>query len=253
VSRARLRVCLDSAVGGPSLDTAVSRAVLQRVDAGELPATLRLSRPPRVVAFSSRDARSPAFPAAMAAARAQGFDSVLRLAGGRAAVFTEDTIAFAWAVPVDAGATPADGIDDRFQTMAGALRDAFAGLGVDSRIGQVPGEYCPGTWSVNARGETKLAGIGQRLLKRAAHTGGVVVVGDGPDINAVLTPVYAAMGVAFDPRATGQLRDEVAASWDTVRDAIVTAFASRFELEPWSLDEATLALGRDLAAGHLAA
>jgi octanoyl-[GcvH]:protein N-octanoyltransferase len=248
VSRPRLRLCLDGVAGGPAHDTAVSRAVLERVDAGELPATLRLSRPPRVVAFSSRDVRSPGFRAAVAAAEAQGFGSILRLAGGRAAVFTHETIAFAWAVPT---LTPSDGIDERFATMAGALRDAFAALGVDSRVGEVPGEYCPGKWSVNAGGATKVAGIGQRLLRRAAHTGGVVVVGDGSAINRVIGPVYGAMGLPFDPRATGQLRDEVEVTWDAVRDAIVEAFGATHDLVPWSLDDATLALGHRLAPEHL--
>jgi octanoyl-[GcvH]:protein N-octanoyltransferase len=248
VSRPRLQLCLDGVAGGPALDTAVSRAVLERVDAGELPATLRLSRPPRVVAFSLRDARSPGFRAAVAAAEAEGFGSILRLAGGRAAVFTHETIAFAWAVPT---LRPSDGIDERFAVMAGALRDAFAALGVDSRVGEIPGEYCPGRWSVNAGGATKVAGIGQRLLRRAAHTGGVVVVGDGSAINRVIGPVYGAMGLPFDPRATGQLRDEVEVTWEAVREAIVEAFSTTHDLVPWSLDDATLALGHRLAPEHL--
>jgi octanoyl-[GcvH]:protein N-octanoyltransferase len=247
VSLPTLRICLDDVAGGPTSDTAVSRAVLQRVDAGELPATLRLSRPPRVVAFSSRDARNPAFPDAVAAARERGFASVLRLAGGRAAVFTPETIAFAWAVPAS---SPSEGIRDRFATLAGALRDAFRSLGADARVGEVPGEYCPGEWSVNIGGTRKVAGVGQRLLRRAAHTGGVIVVRDGPLINDVLTPVYAAMGEPWEPRATGQLRDVVDASWRTVRDAVVDAFAATHDLEPWALDAATLELGRRLAPEH---
>jgi len=33
---------------------------------------------------------------------------------------------------------------------------AFRRLGVDARVGEVSGEYCPGAHSVNARGATKL-------------------------------------------------------------------------------------------------
>ena len=76
----RLRLCLDDAAGHPALDTAIARVLLERVDAGDLPATLRLSRPPAMVAFSSRDARTPGFDAAVAATRAEGFTPVLRLA-----------------------------------------------------------------------------------------------------------------------------------------------------------------------------
>lgn len=248
MTRPALRVCLDSVDDHPALDTAVSRAVLQRADSGELPATLRLSRPSRIVAFSARDARTPGFAAAVTAASDRGFASVLRLAGGRAAVFTPETIAFAWAVPT---AEPAVGIDERFETLARALRGAFVSLGVDARIGEVPGEYCPGEWSVNLGGTRKVAGVGQRLLRRAAHTGGVVVVGDAPAINDVLEPVYAAMDEPWDPAATGQLRDEADVTWEAVRDAIVAAFGETHDIEPWSLDAETLELGRSLAAEHL--
>jgi octanoyl-[GcvH]:protein N-octanoyltransferase len=243
-----LRLCLDDVDADPALDTATSRAILQRVDAGELPATLRLSRPRRILAFSARDARTGGFDAAVAAARAGGFTPVLRLAGGRAAVFTPDTIAFAWAVP---SPTPGDDIEPRFALMASALRAAFRALGADARVGEVPGEYCPGSWSINAGGRRKLAGIGQRLLRRSAHTGGVVVVDDAAAINAALTPVHAAMGVPWDPAATGAVADEVGGvDWATVRDAIVEAFADRGELEPWSLDDATRRLAEELAPRH---
>lgn len=248
MGRPTLRLCLDDLAEGPAGDTAVSRALLQRVEAGALPATLRLSRPPRVVAFSARDRRSPGFGEAVAAARAHGFDAVLRLAGGRPAVFTPATIAFALAEP---DAAPTEHITDRFRTMAEALRTAFVSLGVDARVGAVPGEYCPGDWSVNARGAVKLAGIGQRLLRRAAHTGGVVVVDDAPDIAAVLTDVHAAMGIAWEPRTTGAIAREVTTSWEAVRTAIADAFARTHDLEPWHLDDATLALGRSLADDHV--
>jgi octanoyl-[GcvH]:protein N-octanoyltransferase len=254
-ARPRLRLCLDDVTGHPALDTAIGRVVLERVDAGELPATLRLSRPPRVVAFSARDARAPGFTTAAAAARDEGYTPILRLAGGRAAVFTPDTLAFAWAVPT---ATPATGIEERFATLAGCLRDAFASLGVDARIGEVPGEYCPGSWSVSAGGVRKLAGVGQRLLRAAAHTGGVVVVADAAGINRVLRPVYAAMDVTFAPGATGDLLgaapvlgDGPGDPWLRVRDAIVAAFAARFDLDEWRLDAATLARASAVADDHL--
>ncbi len=263
MSRPRLRLCLDSAEGDPALDTAVSRVVLDRVEAGELPATLRLSRPARLVAFSARDRRSRGLPAAIEAAERRGFAAVSRLAGGRPAVFTPRTIAFALAEPTP---EPSAGIEARFARMAGALRTAarYAALPdtvgdpPDVRIGEVPGEYCPGRWSVNLGGTRKVAGIGQRLLRRSAHTGGVVVVGDATAIRGVLVEVYAAMDLTWDPASVGQLlRDqeplapEVAArAWVRVRDAIVEAFAAGFDLEPWRLDRTTLDRARALAAEH---
>src|SRR6266516_6744279 len=145
------------------------------VSDGELPETLRLHRPSAIVAFGPKDRLAKGFADAVAAAAGQGFASVLRLAGGRAAVFHERTIAFSWAVPAE---DPRLGITERFEEVAAIVVAALRTLGVDARVGEVRGEYCPGAHSVNARGGRKVMGVGQRVVRRAAHVGGVVVVGD---------------------------------------------------------------------------
>ena len=247
----RLRVERSSLTGAAARDTAVARALLERVDRGELPATLRVARPQRVVAFSGRDAASPGFDRALAAADRHGFASVLRLAGGRAAVFTPATVSFSLAEPAD---LPRAGIEARFASMATRLRDAVRSLGVDAHVGEVAGEYCPGSWSVNARGAVKIAGVGQRLLRRAAHTGGVLVVDDASAIRDVLVDVQAAMDLAWDPATVGAVVDEVGASgavtWDAVADAIVAAFGVDHDLDAWTLDADTLDLADRLAPRH---
>lgn len=248
-ARPRLQLTLDDTVGHPALDTAISRILLERVDRGELPATLRLSRPTRIVAFSSRDARAPGYAEAVAATTREGFSPIVRLAGGRAAVFTESTIAFAWSVPAEG---PAAGIAERFEILSACLAEAFTDLGADARVGEVDGEYCPGSYSVNLGGRRKVAGVGQRLLRRAAHTGGVVVVDGAALLNRVLVPVYAAMDVAFDPEVTGALRDEVDVGFEQVRAAIAEAFARRFDVTEWRLDDHTRRLATAAAADHLA-
>jgi octanoyl-[GcvH]:protein N-octanoyltransferase len=246
-TRPALHVYLDDGFGDAALDTAVARALLERVDAGELPGCLRLSRPTRVVAYGRQDANSPAFGEAVARAHEVGFGAVLRLAGGRAAVFHPGTIAFAWAAPSDA---PREGITRRFSTMAQALTSAFGSLGVDARIGEVPGEYCAGRWSVNVAGRRKVAGIGQRLLPRAAHTGGVVVVHDAAAVVRALTPVYDALGLSWRPEVTGALEDAAPVTWDGVRDSIVDAFSHTHTLLPAELDGPTLARARSIADEH---
>jgi hypothetical protein len=95
---------------------------------------------------------------------------------------------------------------------------------VDARVGEVPGEYCPGGYSVNARGSTKLAGLGQRLIAGGAHVGAVIVVDRADLVREVLGPVYAALGLDWDPAAVGAVSDEapgttVADVLDAVREA----------------------------------
>jgi octanoyl-[GcvH]:protein N-octanoyltransferase len=246
-----LRVLHDSFPDDPALDAAVSRAVMHRVARGELPETLRLARPAAVVAFAKRDALSPGYARALAAARAQGFGAILRLAGGRAAVFHEGTLELAHAVP---DPDPKPGIHDRFEATATAIARALRELGVDGRVGEVPGEYCPGRWSVNAAGLRKLAGTGQRVVAGGSHTGAVIVVAGAERVRSVLEPVYAALELDWDPGTAGAVEDERSASgdglWDAVRDALLADYARRFELVPGELDGETLALARRLADEH---
>ncbi|MGH2963545.1 MAG: lipoate--protein ligase family protein, partial [Solirubrobacterales bacterium] len=84
---AELRLVRESFPDRPAFGAAVSRAILQRVAAGELPATMRLHRTPRILAFGRQDAASVRFIDAANAARDAGFEPIVRVAGGRAAVY----------------------------------------------------------------------------------------------------------------------------------------------------------------------
>lgn len=244
-----LRLVTDSFPEDGALDTAVSRALMLRVAAGELPETLRIWRPGAIVAFGKRDAVSAGYPEAVGAARAGGYEAIERLAGGRAAVFHEDTIAFAHAI---ADPDPRSRVDERFDRTAGLMAAAFRRLGVDARVGEVPGEYCPGAHSVSAGGSRKLMGVGQRLVAGGVHVGGVVVVRGADRVREILLPVYAALALDWRPETTGSLAQEVpSATWAGVADAIRAEYAARQELEPAALDEGTLALARTLAPEHL--
>jgi lipoate-protein ligase A len=240
-----LRVLHDCFPDDPTLDTAVSRATMERVAAGELPETLRLIRTGQVVAFGKRDKLAPGYEAAVAAARGLGFGSLLRLGGGRAAVFHEGTLEVAHAVP-DADAQR--GIRERFEATANLVAKALAGLGVDARVGEVPGEYCPGRWSVNAGGTRKLAGVGQRVISGGAHVGTVIVAEDAESVRRVLDPVYAALELTWDPATVGS----VVRSWESVRDAVLACYAERYSVTEDVLDAETLALARTLVVSSTA-
>lgn len=204
----------------PALDAAVSEVLLRRSPDGE--AVLRLFVPDRAVVFGRQDRARPGFRAAVDAAMRAGYAPVMRLAGGRAAVFHEGTVALALSAPEPA---PRETIADRFRFVSGAIADALRSTGVDARVGEVPGEYCPGAYSVNVGGTHKVAGIGQRLIAGGAHVGGVIVVSGPEAINEVLGPVYRSLGYDWDPAATGSLSQRVDASPADVIDAVAAALA----------------------------
>jgi octanoyl-[GcvH]:protein N-octanoyltransferase len=234
----RLRLIRHSFPDRPELSTAVSRTILLRVAAGELPPTIRIHRPGEEVAFGRQDLASPGYEAAAEAARAAGFAAVERLAGGRAAVFHRGTIAIARAY---SDPQPPKRTYARFEEMADLIAAALRGLGVDASVGEVPGEYCPGAYSVNARGATKLAGIGQRMIRGGAHMGGVVVASGGEEIARVLVPVYEALELDWDPATSGSVSDEVGREVDRgeLEEAVIAELARSYELVDAELDEET--------------
>lgn len=248
-TKGSLRVLRGAPVGDAALDTAYSRALLEAVEAGEAVESLRLYRPADSVAFSTSDRVRPGFRRAVEQSLSLGFEPVMRLAGGRAALFHRETLAFAWAIP---SGTPRQGIAARFRDCADWIRRVCCGLGIDARVGAVPGEYCPGDYSVNARGRTKVMGVGQRVVRGAAHVGGVIVVGDSAKVRDTLLPIYRTLGYEMAGEAVGSLRDERGdLDRERVIEALLGDLAERLHLvddDHWQAALDTRA--RALAAGH---
>jgi octanoyl-[GcvH]:protein N-octanoyltransferase len=227
---------------------AVSRALLLRVADGELPETMRITRPPAMVAFGRQDVATARYPNAVAAARSTGFEAIERLAGGRAAVFHEQTLAIAHARP---DRDPQAHIYPRFEEASEWIRAAVARLGVDARVGEVPGEYCPGGYSVNARGEKKLAGIGQKLIKGAGHLGGVLVVENGARVRGALVPVYQALRLEWNPSTASSVADEAAGvTLDDAEAVLIEELGRTYDVEEAPLDPKTVEIARRLAPEH---
>ncbi|MGH2923481.1 MAG: lipoate--protein ligase family protein [Solirubrobacterales bacterium] len=243
---AHLRLIERSYPDDPELGTAVSRAILLRVAAGELGPTVRVHLPGRELAFGRQDVAAPGYERAREAARAAAYPPVERLAGGRAAVFHEGTVAITRAYP---DRDPPRRTYERFGEAARWVELALARLGVgDVRVGEVPGEYCPGAYSLNARGRSKLAGIGQRMIRNGAHVGGVVVASGAEELRRVLVPVYDALGLDWDPATAGAVDDELGRELrrEELAAALVEAIAAEHELERVALDDETLALAERL-------
>lgn len=229
----------------PALDIARSHATLLRVARGQVAPRPRIYRPAPALAFGRLDTRRPGYDAAVAAARARGFAPVLRLAGGQAAAYDEQSLV----VEQFLGGDDAGGdLHDRFSDMTTLLADALRDLGVDARVGQLPGEYCPGEHSVNSAGTLKVAGAAQRVVRGAAMVSAVVVVGHGAAIRDVLVDVYAALEVDWDPATAGSLDEHhPELGIDDVEGATVGALgAAAF----WRTDPETEALAADLLARH---
>ena len=256
-----LRVIDASFPGEADLGTGISAALMRRVARGQIEPTMRLHRTGPSLAFGKLDKLRPGYRHAVAIARKHGYEPVERLAGGRAAVFHEGSISFSRATR-QAGAYA--GTRERFGDMSTTIAAALGELGVDARIGEVPGEYCPGEYSVNARGEAKLAGIGQRVITGGAHVGGVVVIRGAGRIRAVLEPIYEALELEWLPATTGSVALELGEDDETlpteVDDPLIMRWiralrevlSESFDLEDVELDDGTLKLAGELRGDHAA-
>ena len=232
-----------------AMDVAVSHSILGAVAHGEMGGVLRVHVPGSVIAFGRADRAATGYSQAVRAAKAHGFDAVERLAGGRAAVVHEGTVAFSWAVP---DPEPRNRTMERFEIISSLMADAFRTLGVDARVGEIPGEYCQGEYSVNLGGRIKVMGVGQRLVRGAAHIGGMVVVDDAPRIRDVLVPVYRALGLDWDPRTAGAIADRApGVDTDVVSNAVIDTFSTRFDLSEGTLPEIVVSEARGLVSDHL--
>jgi lipoate-protein ligase A len=230
----------------PVLDVATAHALLDLVAAELRPPVLRLYRPAPTVAFGRRDTFLPGFAAAADAARRRGFTPVVRGAGGRAAAYAEGCLIVDEVMPADGSE-----IRERFAEDARRQARALKSLGVDARVGEVPGEYCPGEFSVNARGGVKLIGAAERIVRGAWLHSSVVVCDGAPALQAVLRDVYAALGLDWDPETVGDVATETPGiHLEDVRRALLAQYESTYSLTPASLTAADLARANELLARH---
>ena len=206
----------------PIEELAFARVLLDSVKHGRRGATLRMYRPAPTVAFGARDRFLPGFPSAVEAARDHGFTPALRSLGGRAAAYHRGSLVIDHIEPSDAFIKDTTA---RFTGFGQDYVEVLRGIGIDARLGEIPGEYCPGEHSVNVAGRIKAIGTAQRVVSGAWLFSSSVIVDDPDPIRAVLTDVEAALGIEWDP-ATGGSISEVHPEITT--DAVTEAFASYY-------------------------
>jgi lipoate-protein ligase A len=187
--------------------------------------SLRIFRPRPTAAFSPRDTTLPRYQAAAETMRSMGFRPVERRAGGLLAVYDETALVIDL---VSHHPEPRLDVIERYSLFSNAIVVALQGLSVDARVGSVPGEYCPGDYSINGEGRIKLVGVAQRIGRRSYHLGAVIsVVRSAAVMNAVAT-AYRTLELAFDQASFGAVADLAPElSFTELRAALVEALASR--------------------------
>lgn len=190
---------------------------------------LTLIDPEPTAAFSRRDTLLPGYERARGLLAARGLSPIIRPVGGRLAVYGEGAlVVHLWAGHDD----PRAQIRERFSVLAGAMAGGLRSLGVDARVGPVPGEYCDGEFSVNDAGRTKLVGTGQRIVRAGYLFSAVVMVHSAGAAREALTEAYREMALPFRPETVGCVSDSVpGVTVGVVRERLTEAFSSVLPLD----------------------
>ncbi|WP_150462396.1 lipoate--protein ligase family protein [Nesterenkonia ebinurensis] len=204
------------------------------------PPTLRIYRPQPTVAFGQRDRTLPGFDSAQQAARELGFHPVVRRAGGRAAAYTPGSLIIDHIEP---DPDPIRESQARFSAFAELLTGALSTAGITARAGPLPGEYCYGEHSVHGVDlqqpdrRVKIIGTAQRQIATGWLFSSSVIVSDGPLIRRVLTEVYSALALEWDPLSAGAA-DDVAphVTLCAVENAVLEAYAQYWDLTSGTIE-----------------
>ena len=215
-------------------DRGVTRRLARMSERTDDP-TLRVWTPPRQIAFGRRDSSVEGYERAREIAVDHGYTPVERSVGGRAVPYTGTTVAFAVAIPTE---DERSGIEARYRDATSTLSRAIETVGATVSRGEPDRSFCPGEHSLQGSG--KIAGIAQRVRRESALVGGCVIVSESDQraVSAVLAPVYAELGVPFDPASVGSI-EAAGGTADIERavDAIETAFVDGREVTQISAEE----------------
>ncbi len=126
----------------------------------------------------------------------------------------------------------------RFGYFGELFATALRSVKVQAAVGEIPGEYCPGEFSVHGTDakdssrRVKLVGTAQRVVSGAWLFSSVIVVEDSAPIRRVLTDSYAALGLDWDP-ATAGAADDLVPGLDVaaVEQALLETYAGHAALE----------------------
>ena len=155
---------------------------------------------------------------------------LVRKVGGHAAAYHPGCLVIDHFQPADDAKT---GSNLRYKLFGELFARALQDVGVDAAVGEIPGEYCPGEFSVHARlggeraGERiKLVGTAQRVVSGAWWFSTGIVVADSAPLRSVTERVYAALGLPLDPATIGAAQEaNPALLMEDLEDAILDVYA----------------------------
>jgi lipoate-protein ligase A len=131
---------------------------------------------------------------------------VLRGPGGRLAAYHRGSVVVDHVLRLPNA--PA-GTIERFQLYSDLHARVLGRLGLDARVGELDGEYCPGPYTVNAGGVAKIVGSAQRITRDGWLFSSVIQVSGSAALREVLGETHRALGYRLEMSTVGSVEDFV--------------------------------------------
>lgn len=189
------------------------QVLLEKVGTGEHPPVFLVSPSPPHVGVTRADRRMARFPDALKNAGEAGFPVLERRSGGGTVAANAGTLVMSLIQPVKGTYS----IYKHYAEAGDLITAALGRLGVKAEAGEVEDEFCPGAYSIRWGGRQgmKLAGLAQRVTRRAARLDALILVSDTVELAYVLKDFYNTLGLPFRPGSVGSL-DRAGSPSDTL-------------------------------------
>jgi len=199
-----VEIVIARGLSGGDLGFGLQQQVLEEVGAGSRGPTALLWTSAPYLAATRPETRMTGFGEGVRLAEGLGFSVLVRNSGGGAAAANGGSLSFSLTVAVD---EMRSGLYERYDDLSALIASALGRLGIESEPGAVTGEFCPGAYSVRTGGPegTKIAGLAQRVTRRAARVEALVLVERTDELRRVLAAFYGALGLPFRPESIGDL------------------------------------------------
>jgi lipoate-protein ligase A len=226
---------------GFGLQQAVLEEIAARGEARRGPTALVWTSTPYVAA-TRLETRLAGFDGARRISEGMGFPVLVRNSGGGAVAANEGSVSFSLTFPVE---EMRSGLYERYETLSALIVSALARLGVEAEPGEVDGEFCPGAYSVRVGGPRgiKVAGLAQRVTRRAARVEALILVEGTAELRPVLSAFYGALGLPFRLESVGDLLPPEGV--DGVVRALVAEARERYRGGVVPVGEALLSAARE--------
>ena len=241
-----VQIAVSIGLAPPEDGFGLQQAVLEEVAAGARGPTALLWTSSPYVGATRPETRLPGFGEAARQAETAGFPVLIRNSGGGAVAANEGSISFSLTSPVE---DLRHGLYERYGEGAELIVVAMDRVGIKAEAGEVDGEFCPGAYSVRTGGPSgiKIAGLAQRVTRRAARLEALILVERTTELVPVLQNFYGALGLPFRTGSVGNLAGtDVPAVIEALSEAVRDRYPDAQESE---LGEKTFERARELRDG----